>query len=108
MDAELGVAGMELDAHRISIAQLVDVTGQGVFEFRVEVATLSGLESIPGKLSYARCGVDDEGWELYVSSWLDLRTVLGEVELVSEGLKARGKTCVVASDVRSRVIDQLL
>jgi hypothetical protein len=107
-DAGFRLAGMDLDSHVISVAQLVDTTGQGIFRFRVEVATLPGLKSIPGKLAYARCGVDNEGRELYVSSWFDLRTVLREVEHLSEGLKARGKTYVVTSNVKSRVADQLL
>jgi hypothetical protein len=74
----------------------------------VELAIYPAWEVFRGKLSYVPCGVDEDGNELYVSSWLDLRTVLREVEHVSEELKARGKTCVVARDVKARVVDQLL
>lgn len=96
-----------MDTHRISIVQLVDTTGQGLFEFRVEVATLAGLESIPRNFNYAQCGVDGEGRELYVSPWLDLTTVLKEVEYISKELKSCGRTFMVTSNMRSRVIDQL-
>jgi hypothetical protein len=107
-DAEFSVAGMDLDSHRISVAQLVDTTGQGVFRFRVEVATSCGLDGVPMRLSYTCDGVDDGGRELYVSPWLDLSVVLREVEYISEGLKACGKSFVVSSVVESRVVDQLM
>jgi hypothetical protein len=103
-----GWLGSVLESHRISVAQLVDTTGQGVFEFRVEVATVSDLESIPRKLSYALCGVDEDGRQLYVSPWLDLSVVLKEVEYMSKELRACGQVFVVASDVKARVVDQLL
>jgi len=96
-----------LDSHCISVVQLVDTTGQGVFRFRVEVATSCGLEDVPKKLSYSRCGVDDRGRELYVTPWLDFDAVLKEVEYISEGLKACGKSFVVSNVVEARVIDQL-
>jgi hypothetical protein len=96
-----------LDAHCISIAQLVDTTGQGLFEFRVEVATPAGLEGIPRNFKYTQCEEDEEGREIYVSPWLDLATVLREVECISKELKSCGRTFTVTSNVRSRVIDQL-
>jgi hypothetical protein len=99
---------MGMDPHRISIAQLVDTTGQGVFRFRVEVATSCGLDGFPRKLSYERCEVDDEGRELYVSPWLDLRVVLEEVGYISKELRSCGQAFVVSDDVKARVVDQLL
>ena len=97
-----------LESRCISVVQLVDTTGQGVFRFRVEVATSCGLDGFPGELSYERCGVDDEGRELYASPWLDLRVVLREVECISKGLRACGKSFAVSSCVEARVVDQLL
>jgi hypothetical protein len=102
------MTSMELETYRISIVQLVDTTGQGVFMFRVEVATSCGLEDIPRRLSYRLDATDDRGRKLYVSPWLDLRVVLGEVEYISEGLRACGKPFVVSSVIEARVIDQLL
>jgi hypothetical protein len=106
--AGFGVNEMEMDTHRISIAQLVDVTGQGVFRFRVEVATSCGLDGVPRNLSYSLDGLDEVGRELYVSAWLDLGVVLKEVERISEGLKACGKFFVVSSVVEARVVDQVV
>jgi hypothetical protein len=99
---------IQLGTHHISIVQLVDTTGQGVFEFRVEIATPDDLESIPRNFNYTQCGLDDEGREVYVSPWLDLTTVLKEVEFISRKLKLCGQTFIIASNMRSRVIDQLL
>ncbi|WXG45226.1 MAG: hypothetical protein WED05_00610 [Candidatus Atabeyarchaeum deiterrae] len=97
-----------MNSEGISVTQLVDVTGQGVFQFRVEVATPSSdFKDIPFSHEYMLFGVDGDGRKLYASAWLDLESVLKEVERISTELKSRGKTVLVSSRVRSRVVDTL-
>nr|MDO8100494.1 hypothetical protein [Candidatus Njordarchaeota archaeon] len=93
--------------HHISIAQLFDSTGEGIAEFRIEIAVSEALEDIGSSYEYCQCGVDEEGRELYVSPWLNLKSVMEEVERISSELKLQGRDFAVSSVVRSRVVDTL-
>lgn len=93
--------------HYISIAQLLDTTGEGIAEFRIEIAVSGTLEDISSSYEYSQCGVDEEGRELYVSPWLNLKSVLEEVKRISGELKLHGRDFAVSSDMRSRVVDTL-
>jgi len=97
----------ELYTHYISIAQLLDTTGEGIAEFRVEIAVSGAFEDISSSYGYYQWGVDEEGRELYVSPWLNLKSVLEEVKRMSSELKLHGRNFVVSSNMRSRVIDTL-
>jgi hypothetical protein len=93
--------------HYISIAQLLDTTGEGIAEFRIEIAVTGMLENVGSSCGYSRCGFDDEGRELYVSPWFSLRSALDEVKRVSSELRLHGRDFMVSSSVRSRVVDIL-
>jgi hypothetical protein len=100
------VAGKIL-THCISIAQLLDTTGEGIAEFRIEIAVSGAFEDIGSSYLYSQCGVDDEGRELYVSPWLNLKNVLEETKRISSELKLRGKDFTVSSEVIGRVVETL-
>jgi hypothetical protein len=93
--------------HYISLAQLLDTTGEGIAEFRIEIAIAGMLEDVGSSHVYSRCGFDDEGRELYVSPWLSLRSALEEIKRVSSELKLHGRDFTVSSSMRSRVVDTL-
>jgi hypothetical protein len=93
--------------HYISIAQQLDTTGEGIAEFRIEIAVSGAFEDISSSYVYSQCGVDEEGRELYVSPWLNLKSVLEEVNRISSELKSQGKDFAVSRDMRSRVVDAL-
>jgi hypothetical protein len=100
------VAGKMLK-HYISIAQLLDTTGEGIAEFRIEIAVSGVFEDIGSSYVYSQCGVDDEGRELYVSPWLGLKNVLEEVKWISSELELRGKDFIVSSEIIGRVVETL-
>lgn len=102
----LDVAG-KMCTHYISLAQLLDTTGEGIAEFRIEIAVTGTLGDFGSSYDYSNCGVDEEGRELYVSPWLDLKCVLDEVKRISSKLKQQGNDFAVSSSMRSRVVDIL-
>jgi hypothetical protein len=93
--------------HYISIAQLLDTTGEGIAEFRIEIAVSGTFEDISSSYEYCRCGVDDEGRELYVSPWLNLKSVLEEIKWLSSELRLHGRDFIVSSNIRGRVVETL-
>jgi hypothetical protein len=91
----------------VSIAQLLDATGEGIAEFRVEISVTGVLEDLGTSYSYSQCGFDEEGRKLYVSPWLNLKNALQEVERISCELKLHERAFTISSSMRSRVVDIL-